>query len=64
MYDIIAYQSNLYSTETTGRSIDTTNIEIEQFISILLTMDILKYPQYGMYWSYYTKCVTISEAMA
>ena len=64
MYDIIAYQSSLYSTETTGRSIDTTNIEIEQFISILLTMDILKYPQYGMYWSHYTKCVTISEGMA
>ena len=50
LYDIIAYQSNLYSTQTTGRSIDTKNLVIEQFIDILLSMGILKYPQYRMYW--------------
>ena len=63
-YDIIVDQTNLYSTQTTGRSIDTTNLEIEQFIGILLTMGILKYSQYRMYWSQYTKCVMISETMA
>ena len=50
VYDIIAYQSNLYSTQTTGRSIDTKNLVIEQFIDILLSIGILKYPQYRMYW--------------
>ena len=43
LYDIITYQSNLYSTQTSGKSIDTINLEIEQFISILLTIGILKY---------------------
>ena len=52
LYDIIAYQSNLYSTQTTGRSIDTKNLVIEQFIDILLSIGILKYPQYRMYWFY------------
>ena len=50
LYNKIAYQSHLYSTQTTGRSTDTKNLVIEQFIDILLSMGILKYPQYRMYW--------------
>ena len=61
LYSIITVQSTLYTTETTGSSTNTINLEIEQLIGILLTMGILKYPQYRMYWFQYTKCVTISE---
>lgn len=60
---ITAVQSNLYSSEKTGRTINIINLEIEQFIGILLTMRILKHPQYRMYWSQYTKCVTILGTM-
>ena len=37
--------------------------EIQQFIGILILMGILKYPQYRMYWSQFTRCSPISEMM-
>ena len=33
-HDIIVGQGNSFSTQTTGRSIHTTNLETEQFIGI------------------------------
>lgn len=63
LYEIIADETNLYSTQVTGKCINTNSSEIEQFIGILLTMGILKYPQYRMYWSQYTRCNSISEIM-
>ena len=33
-HDIIADQGNSFSTQVTGRLINTTNLEIEQFIGI------------------------------
>ena len=42
---------------------DTNEKEIEQYIGILMMMGILKYPQYRMYWSPYTKCSAITEVM-
>ena len=64
LYEIIVDQTNLYSTQVTGKSIDTNILEMEQFIGILITMGIVKYPQYRMYWSQYTKCDRISEIMS
>ena len=40
-----AEQSNLYSVQTTGKSVNTNAREIEQYMGILIQMGILKYPQ-------------------
>ena len=49
--DHLAYHTNLYSTQQTGKSIETTRQEIETFFSIQMTMAIVKMSQYKMYWS-------------
>ena len=43
----IAYETNLYSVQTTGNSVDITSEEIVQFVGILIEMVILQYPQYN-----------------
>lgn len=48
--DIVEF-TNLYSTQRTGSSINVTNMDIWDFISVLLIMGILKLPQYTDYWS-------------
>ena len=64
LFKVIADQTNLYSVQITGKSINTNCDEIEQFVGILITMGVLKYPQYRMYWSQHTKCASIAEVMA
>ena len=49
--DHLAYHTNLYSTQQTGKSIETTHQETETFFSIQMTMAIVKMSQYKMYWS-------------
>ena len=51
LYKKIADETNLYSVQTTGKSVNTSKEEIKQFIGILVQMGVLKYPQYRMYWS-------------
>jgi len=45
----ISYQTNLYSTQKCGFSINTNETEIEQFIGIHLIMSIIKLPSYKMF---------------
>ena len=64
IYGHILEPTNLYSVQVTGNSIKTDKNEIQQFIGILILMRILKYPQYGIYWSQFTRCSSISEIMS
>ena len=64
IYEHIAEQTNLYSVQVTGNSIKIDENEIQQFIGILTLMGILKYPQYRMYWSQFTRCSSINEIMS
>ena len=63
LYEIFAEQTNLYSVETTGKSVNTNKGEIEQFIGILVQMGIMKYPQYRMYWSPESRLTLIANSM-
>ena len=49
--DYLAYHTNLYSTQRTGKSVEATRQEIETFSSIQMTMTIVKMSQYKMYCS-------------
>ena len=44
-------QTNLYSMQETGKSINVTEDEIEVFFGIQMTMAIVRMSQYEMYWS-------------
>ena len=50
LYEKIAEENNLYSFQTTGKSVKTNKEEIEKFTGILIQMGIMKYPQHRMYW--------------
>ena len=55
LFEKTTEETNLYSTQVSGKSINTTAKEIEQFIGIFLMMGIVKYSQFHMYWAPHTK---------
>ena len=63
LFEQIAEENNLYSFQTTGKSVKTNKEEIEKFTGILTQMGIMKYPQYRMYWSPETKLPLIANIM-
>ena len=63
LFDHTAQETNLYSVQTSGKSINTNAKEIEQFVGILVEMGILKYPQYRMYWDPTTRIPIIANVM-
>ena len=63
LFDHIAQETNLYSLQTSGKSINTNATEIEQFVGILVEMGILKYPQYRMYWDLTTRIPLTANVM-
>ena len=44
-------QTNLYSTQKTGKSINTSVIEMCQFIGIHILVGVVQMPKYRMYWA-------------
>ena len=50
-----AEQTKMYSVQCIGRSIQTNENEMEQFLGILIMMGVINYPQYRMYWSSETR---------
>ena len=61
--DHLAYHTNLYSTQQTCKSRETTHQEIETFFSIQMTTILVKVSQYKMYWSKEFKYDPIASAM-
>jgi len=60
----IIYQTNLYSVQKNGNSINTNANEIEQFFGMHMCMSVIKMPAYRMYWAQYTKYSMISDIMS
>jgi len=60
----MVYHTNLYSTQKTGSSINTTVLEMETFIGIHIYSGIVKMPSYRMYWSDSTRFDVIANAMS
>ena len=53
--NMIAEQTNLYSVQNKGSSIETNPKEIEQFLGMHILMGVIKLPDYDMYWAVETR---------
>ena len=51
IHDLVVEQSNLYSTQKSGTSINTSTNKIEKFIGMHIKMGIIRLPSYKLYWS-------------
>lgn len=60
----IANQTNLYSVEKNGSSINTSSREIQQFLGIHILSSIVKMPSYRMYWAESTRYLPIADIMS
>ena len=63
MINNLKHQTNLYSVEKTGSSLNVTADEIEQFIGIHIMTGIVKVPSYRQYWADSTRIATIADVM-
>lgn len=61
---LLAEQTNLYSVQKKGTSINTTSGEIEQFIGMQMYMSIIAFPVYRMYWANETRYNPIADIMS
>ena len=59
----ITHQTNLYTIQQSGKSIKSNAKEIEVFISIQMTMAIVKMSQYEMYWYLKFRCERLAIVM-
>lgn len=61
--ELVAQQTNLYSTQKSGTSINTTKPEMERFIGMHLKMGLIQLPSYKLYWSQKMRYPTIADQM-
>ena len=61
---LLAEQTNIYSVEETGSSLDTTVEETEQLIGIQIYMSIIDFPNFRMYWANETRYPIIADIMS
>lgn len=60
----LVLQSNLYSIQKTGVSLDSNSNEMEQFIGINVISSLVKMPSYRMYWASNTRFPPIADTIA
>ncbi|KAJ8382435.1 hypothetical protein SKAU_G00032130 [Synaphobranchus kaupii] len=63
MLQLVAYQTNLYSVQKDGKSLNTTAQEIEQFLGMYLCMGLVQMPNVRAYWEMETKYPKVSDVM-
>jgi hypothetical protein len=61
--NLVVEQTNLYSTQKTGTSINTNTKETEQLIGMHLKMGIIQLPSYKLYWSQKMRYPAIADQM-
>ncbi|XP_039275920.1 piggyBac transposable element-derived protein 3-like [Nilaparvata lugens] len=60
----LVVQTNLYSVQKSGASINTNRAEIEQFLGINLLSSIVRMPSYRMYWANETRYSPIADKIS
>ncbi|KAK6192299.1 hypothetical protein SNE40_003791 [Patella caerulea] len=63
LIDMVVHETNLYSTQTTGKSINTNNAEIKTFIGIFVLMGVMQVPAYRDYWSNGCRISSVADHM-
>ncbi|KAF5281761.1 hypothetical protein FQR65_LT14556 [Abscondita terminalis] len=64
LIDHVVTQTNLYSVEKTGISVNTNKEEIEQFIGCQILSGVVKMPSYRMYWAESSRYSPIADIMS
>lgn len=62
-WEELAFQTNLYSVQERGSSIQTNSKELKMFVGILIAMGVLKLPRVRLYWSQMLSVDLIAQAM-
>ncbi|KAJ8926222.1 hypothetical protein NQ314_021431 [Rhamnusium bicolor] len=60
----IVEQTNLYSVQKTGHSVNTSYTEMCQYFGINILSGIIRMPSYRMYWAQETRIPVIADAMS
>lgn len=63
MMENLVEQTNLYSVQKTGTSVETTVDEMEQLIGIQMKMAIVKMPTVASYWAAETRYPPVADVM-
>ena len=61
---MVVEESNLYSTQKSGASMNTLNNEVEIFIGMHMKMGIIKLLSYKLYWSQKLRYPAIANQMS
>lgn len=64
IFDMIVSETNLYSTQVTGKSISVSNKDIKDFVAINILMGIVNMPAYTDYWCQAFRYERISNIMS
>lgn len=62
--NMIVEETNLYSTQAKGKSLNVTADDIKDFFAINLLMGIVKLPAYTDYWSHEYRYPAIADVMS
>ena len=62
--DLVVENTNLYSTQKSGSSVNTSRSEIEQYIGMHIKMGVISLPAYTLYWSNEMRYPPIAEIMS
>ncbi|KAM7298741.1 piggyBac transposable element-derived protein 3-like [Ixodes scapularis] len=63
MITSLAEETNLYSTQSTGHSLNVTEAELEQYIGIYLMMGLVQMPSVRCYWENGTRFPVVADVM-
>lgn len=63
MMNAVVRETNLYSTQTTGMSLNVTESELDQFVGLYLLMGLLQMPSVRSYWEHGTRFAPIADIL-
>ena len=61
---LLSEQTNLYSVQKSGKSINTTKDEIEKLLGLQMYTSIIKMPSYALYWAAETRYAPVADIMS
>ncbi|KAL1473060.1 hypothetical protein MTO96_038952 [Rhipicephalus appendiculatus] len=63
LMNMVVRESNLYSTKTTGKSLNVAESELDQFVGLYLSMRPVQMPSVPSYWEHGTRFPPIADIM-
>ena len=64
MFQILAENTNLFTVQKHGKSLDTNLKELEQIVGMFFRMELVKMPSSRMYWETDTRHAPVADIMS